>query len=360
MRIRKLGTVGLSLLLVVVLAVWLASGDVKQARDTMPDAQSVEEERAPQVQVENLQARLYRPSLMLQGELEPWRSVDISARVAATVEEILVQQGEQVTAGTVLLRLSEDNRSAVAESWRARVRKLEADLDAAQRLRSRDLTSESEILSLQSDIASARAELSAANLAVGNLTPEAPFDGIVNQRYVDEGDLIQVGTPLFSLVQTERLKALAQVPQQSVDSVSVGQAVSVNLLNGGSLEGEVSFIASAADPSTRSFPMEITVANPERKRIAGGSATLRVALPELRAHFISPAYLSLGDDGRPGVNYVDGNDEVAFSTVKLLSVTTEGAWVTGLPEELRLITRGAGFVSPGQKVRPVDRDDNRG
>ncbi len=57
---------------------------------------------------------------------------------------------------------------------------------------------------------------------------------------------------------------------------------------------------------------------------------------------------------------MDGNNRVVFATVRLLSVSTEGAWVTGLPDEIRLITRGGGFVSEGEEVIPVDRSDNRG
>lgn len=360
MNKRKLSTVGLSVLIVVVLVIWMATGDVRQSRDTMPESQSETAVELPRVQVELLQARLYQPSVRLQGQLMPWRSVAVSARVPATVQSIMVEQGQPVRRGEVLVRLSEDGRGAVVERWEARVRKLEADLAAARRLRSDNLTSQSEILTLESELAGARAELRAAQLALEHLLPAAPFDGVINARHVEEGDLVQVGSPLFDVVQTERLKGLAQVPQQSVAGLAEGQPVTVDLLDGSTLEGEVSFIASAADPGTRSFPVEITVQNPERKRIAGGSATLRIALPEVQAHFISPAYLSLGDEGRPGVTHVNDNHRVEFTHVRLLSVTTEGAWVSGLPEELRLLTRGAGFVAAGQKVEPVPAEDDRG
>ena len=60
------------------------------------------------------------------------------------------------------------------------------------------------------------------------------------------------------------------------------------------------------------------------------------------------------------MKYVDEQNQVVFRTVKLLSVSTEGAWVTGLPDEVRLITRGAGFVSEGEHVEPVDAADERG
>ncbi|MDX5388686.1 MAG: efflux RND transporter periplasmic adaptor subunit, partial [Marinobacter sp.] len=78
------------------------------------------------------------------------------------------------------------------------------------------------------------------------------------------------------------------------------------------------------------------------------------------AIFISPAYLSLDDDGRPGVKYVDDSNAVVFRNVQLLSVSTNGAWVSGLPEQIRLITRGGGFVAEGEQVEPVDRSDQRG
>ena len=159
-------------------------------------------------------------------------------------------------------------------------------------------------------------------------------------------------SPLFEVVQVERLKGLAQVPQQSVAGLEEGQPVTVDLLDGTALEGRTSL--PVLPTCTRSFPVEITVQNPERKRIAGGSATLRIALPEVQAHYF-PAYLSR-DDGRPGVTHVNDDDRVAFTHVRC-SVTTDGAWVAGLPDELRLLTCGAGFVAAGQKASRPAADD---
>ncbi|MEE2763202.1 MAG: efflux RND transporter periplasmic adaptor subunit [Pseudomonadota bacterium] len=356
----KWGSLGLALLIIVALAVWMATGEVKEARDEAPDRPARGEPELTSVQVETLSARVHEPGLLLQGQLEPWHSVLISARVPGTVESIAVGLGQRVAAGEPLLTLSEDGRQAVLARWQARVRSLEADLTAARRLRSSDLASQSELLSLESELAAASAELAAARLEVEHLTPKAPFAGIINRRDVDPGSLVQVGSPLFELVRIDRLKAAGQVPQQSAGKVDVGQPVRVDLLNGGQLDGQVTFVASAANPETRTFAVEIAVENPERQRVAGGSASLRIALPEVKAMFISPAHLSLGDDGRPGVKHVNRDNRVVFSQVELLSVATDGAWVTGLPDEIRLITRGGGFVNPGERVRPVDVAEDRG
>ncbi|OEY66945.1 efflux RND transporter periplasmic adaptor subunit [Marinobacter sp. X15-166B] len=354
------GSIGLSLLVLVVLLLWLLSGEVKTSLDRAPEAVIQPSESLMSVLVETRAARWYTPTLTLQGQLEPWRRVEISARVAGTVEALPVRQGQRVRAGEVLVQISEDNRRANVDRWRAKVNQLTADLQAADRLRSGNLVSRSEKMRLESELAASEAELGAARLALANLTPTAPFDGIVNHRRVELGSFLQVGQPLLELVQIDRLKATGQLPQQSVGAVSEGQPVNIRLLDGRHLAGEVSFVASAADPATRSFAVEVTVRNPGQERVAGGSATLAIQLPEQKAMFLSPAYLTLGDDGRPGVSYVDHHNRVVFTPVTLLSLTTEGAWVTGLPDEIRLITRGAGFVSTGQEVLPVDVDAVRG
>jgi membrane fusion protein, multidrug efflux system len=356
----KWGSLGLSLLIVIALVIWMATGEVKVASDEAPERQDSGDDQLTTVQVETLSARLHEPGLMLQGQLEPWSSVMLSAQVPGRVESLAVGLGEQVREGQTLLTIADEGRSAAVLRWQSRVRKLEADLAAARRLRASNLAAESEVLALESELVAANAELTSARQAISHLTPEAPFDGTINRKSVDTGDLVQVGSPLFQLVRVDRLKATAQIPQQSVGDVATGQAVRVDLLDGSRLSGIVTFVASAASPETRSFAVEIAVENPDRKRVAGGSASLRVALPEVKAMFISPAYLSLGDDGRPGVKYVNGENRVEFGEVKLLSVSTDGAWVTGLPDEIRLITRGGGFVSTGEQVVPVDAAEDRG
>ncbi len=356
----KWSSLGLSVVVVIALVIWMATGEIKVASTKPPAQREVTQQELARVQVTTLNAQLYEPGLLLQGQLEPWSAVTLSARVAGTVEAIEANLGDSVKAGEVLLTLSEDGRGAGVERWQARAKKLEADLAAARKLHARNLASQSEILNVESELAAARAELKGAQLSVSHLRPRAPFKGVINSKSVEAGSLVQVGSPLYELVRTDRLKAKGQVPQKSVAQVAPGQKVRVRPLDGEALDGVVTFVASAANPETRSFAVEIAVENPEQKRIAGGSANLRVALADVQATFISPAYLSLGDDGRPGVKYVDEQNRVVFRTVTLVSVSTEGAWVTGLPDEIRLITRGSGFVSEGEQVEPVDASEERG
>lgn len=349
----KWSSVGLSALLIVALLLWMVSGEFKQAETEAPEPQAQQKAELTRVEVTALDASSYRPELFVQGQLLPWRSVVVSARVSATVESMAVNLGDTVTRGQKLLTLTEDGRSAARSRWQAQVKKLTADLNAAQRLRSRNLASESDLLGLESELAAAKAELEMANQAIADLAPQAPFDGVINQKLIEEGDLVQPATALLQVVQVDRLKATAQIPQQAVHQVAEGQLVSVRLLDGHELSGRVRFLASAADSETRSFAVEMEVGNPQQRRIAGSSANLAIALPEVSAHHLSPAFLALDHMGKPGVKHLDDNNKVVFSSVRLLSISTAGAWVDGLPDRLRLITRGAGFVTEGEQVTAV-------
>lgn len=357
----KWSSAGLSLVLLVGIVLWLATGDIRSAEEQAPEpAQEEQNAGLPLVEVDRRDARTFHPMIRLQGQVEPWRRVEVNARLSGVVENMSVSLGDSVSRGDILLTLSEDDRPGSVAGARARVRKLDADLTAARKLRSRNLVSETEQMRLESELAVARADLSQANLAMGYLKPEAPFDGTINARHVETGSFVQAGDPLFELVQVDQLKVAGFVPQQRAGELSVGQEVTVTLLDGRELEGELTFVASAADSDTRSFAIEARVANPEGYRVAGGSASIRIEQPQVQALFLSPALLSLGPNGHPGVLHVNDRDRVEFTSVNLLSAGTDGAWVTGLSFPVRLITRGGGFVAQGQKVRPVAADPGAG
>lgn len=347
------GPAALAIACVLILAIWLFSGDVRVSQSEPSDVWDTPQPEPAKVQVEALDAEVFQPEVVVQGEVMPWQRVTVRARVEGTIEALPVALGGRVREDDVLVRLSEESRPQEVARAEAQLERAEADLQAASRLRGEDLASQSEFLQRKTDVSAARAALREAELALSRTNPRAPFGGVVNRRDVEAGDQVQPGEPLIELVQVSRLKVAGRVPQQKAADLEEGQTVLVDLLDGSRLSGELVFIASAADPDTRSFRVEAAVENPERRRVAGSSATLRIGLEPRLATWISPAYLSLNENGRLGVKHLDDDDQVLFSEVRLLDAGTDGAWVDGLPLRTRLITRGAGFVAEGDQVTAV-------
>lgn len=339
--------VAISLLLVL----WLLSGDSFQARDDAGADQPSAKAELAKVEVQWLEASPMQRQHVVQGQVEPWRRVELRAQVSGRVQRLDQDKGERVAAGQLLLTLSPDDRPAQVARGEAEVRQRASDVAAAKRLRERNLISANELMRLESELAKARAELDSARLQLDNTRIDAPFAGIYDQRQVELGDFVQPGQSLLTLVDIDRLKVSAQIAQQQVTQLTLGQPVRVALLDGRELAGELHFIAAAADPGSRSFRIEVKVDNPQGLRLAGASATLHIQTGETLAHRLSPALLSLDQAGRHGVKWVNAQQRVEFTPVELLSVDNQGAWVSGLPQRVALITLGQGFVEPGQQVR---------
>ncbi|GAB2934011.1 efflux RND transporter periplasmic adaptor subunit [Rheinheimera gaetbuli] len=343
----------LAIVLAVALILWLLSGDNFSAKDTPPAPQQVTQKQLPQVETRWSEAQPYQATQIAQGQVLPWRSVSIKSQQPGRVEALLKQQGDSVAQGDKLLRLSDEGRSAMLAQAKANLTLRQTELSSARTLGKAQFLSVTELTRLESELAKAEAELQSAMLAVNQTQPVAPFDGLVDRRHIEVGDLIQTGTELMQLVQIDRLKVTAQIPQQHVRALQIGQQVKIRLLDGRALSGELSFISYAADNATRSFYVEVSVANPQLWRIAGASATLDIALDSVQAHLISPALLSLDNSGQLTVAVVDAQQHVVFYPVQILTADTTGAWVSGLPARAQIITQGAGFVRAGDSVKVV-------
>src|SRR5690606_27179036 len=137
---------------------------------------------------------------------------------------------------------------------------------------------------------------------------------------------------------------------------TLGGEGSAVLVDGSEVTGKVRYISRVADQATRTFSVELAVPNPDSAIRAGVTAQLRLFAAAVRVHTLSSALLSLADDGTVGVKVVDDRDIVRFYPVQIVGSTQEGLHVTGLPERIRLITVGQGFVTEGQQVQAQDLD----
>ena len=341
----------LAILLAILLLVWLVLiGEHKRAKTDEPESTAVATNTVSAVQVRNSVAEPWSQIVVAQGQILPWRRVSLNAEVEGHVLELNKNQGDTVKAGDVLLKLSDEGRAAQLKQAKANLEYAKLELEGAKSLKTSNFTSETELSGLKSALASAEAQLELAQLAYDYGKPKAPFDGIVDRRHIEIGDQVNKDTPLFDVVQIDKLRVTAYIPQQRISLLTLGQNVSLSLLNGQSFEGQLIFISAAADEATRSYYIEVAVDNPERLRIAGASATINLPTEPVMSHSVSPALLSLDQNGKPGLFTVSNDNKVEYFQVELLSIGKQ-AVVAGLPDTTRIITVGAGFVKEGQAVQ---------
>tara|TARA_R110002049_G_scaffold218256_3_gene389727 strand:- start:824 stop:1957 length:1134 start_codon:yes stop_codon:yes gene_type:complete len=346
----------LASLLVLALVIWLAFGNFQRFQTTAPEA-SPRNESGPRVEVVEQQSTPFIPQQIIQGQLTAERETTLRANVAGFVAEKPVAQGSRVKAGDTLLVLDNDALPEQLQQARDELAVAEAEYAGARNLRQRELISQPELLRLQSSLSASAASVAQLQKQLDDSRPTAPFDGVIDRVQVEVGDLLQPGEEWAQLVDDRRLKGAAWVSQQQVGDLSEGLPVTARLLNGDHLEGELTFISHRAEEATRTFYIEATLDNPAGKRLAGGSAELTITLPPRQVHTLSPALLSLNSEGQLAVKHLDENNEVQQTAVELVSADIQHAYVTGLPDPLRLITLGAGMVDTGETVTPVPAED---
>jgi len=350
-------------LITLVTVAWVASGVIRpdgslraQEPDLRPPQAVHHEAPAPRVRVRVLHAQEREDTLVVLGETRASRTVEVRAETGGRVEDVPVPEGAVVTAGTVLARLAMDDRQARLGEAQAAVARWEDRVSGDERLVRGSYTSRQTLMESRASLEAARAAMAAIQLDIARVEMTAPFDGVLETRLVEVGNFVSVGDPVAKVVDLDPMTVVAHIAEADIGRVAQGQPGTARLVNGRTVAGQVSYVARVADGVTRTFAVELEIPNADGAIPEGMTAELRLPLSRSRAHSISPAVLSLDDEGRIGVKIVDDDNRVVFHPVTMAGDDAGLLWVEGLPDPVQLIIVGQEFVSPGQQVEPVAED----
>ncbi|RFC64100.1 efflux RND transporter periplasmic adaptor subunit [Fulvimarina endophytica] len=350
----------LALLFVLALVGWMGSGYLAEE----PAAPVAETPRAKASQPFTVEAFRSTAKPVVQfvsaeGQARPDRQTPVRAKTGGTIEEIAARKGQFLNEGDLIARIALDDRSAQIAQAEAELARRQGDFDRVSGLVERGYATTAELGQVRAELAVAEASLATIRQSEGDTAIRAPITGTLENFDLDLGEFIAAAAEIGVQIDTDPLTVEVQVAQQSIGQIQLGQKAQVNFITGVSREGEVTYVATNASASTRTFPVEITIPNPDREIPAGISAQVRIPVGETPAHFLSAAILALGPNGELGIKAVDDQSRVKFYPAELVRAETDGIWVTGLPESLSIISVGQGFVSDGEPVnaKAPSKDD---
>jgi len=351
-----------SIFIAVVIAVaataWIVSGQFgdTEGNTSVSNPQASEKTVAAPliaVRVKTVQAQIRTGYVLVNGRTEESRRVTLRAETRGPIVNVPGEEGHTLESGDVVARQKVEDRKARMAEAQALVRQREIEYKAAAQLAKKGFRSGTKLAEARAKLDAARAKTKSMSIDLSRTTIRAPFRGVLEKRNVEKGDFVKAGDKIASFVDLDPILAVGYVSERDVGALRVGRPGKVTMFDGTVVDGTVRYIASVADKKTRSFRVEMKIPNPDHRIRAGLTGELTLPLAEIYAHVVSPAVLTLADDGRIGVRVVDPTDIVRFVPVKILSHTPDGLWVTGLRNRDRLITVGHEFVKAGQKVRPV-------
>ncbi len=317
----------------------------RQARDGM------------QVVVRRSVAEVRPLFLSLSGRTEAARTVTVRAQVTGSVTLAPAVEGRRVAAGDLLCGLNVDGAGARVREAEATAKQKQLDHNAAVKLAEDGWASEARVATTKAALDAANATLEVARADLARTTLRAPFDGVFEKRQAQEGAFMGPGDACGTVVQLDPVLVVAEASERNAGQVRVEAPARLRLSDGQEALGRVRYVARTANTQTRTFRVEVEIANPGHVIPVGRAAEVRIQTGQGDAHRVSPSLLTLDAQGRIGLRYLDVGGIVNFAPADVVEETPDGVWVAGLPREALIVAEGQDVVRPGLRATPVLREE---
>lgn len=313
-------------------------------------------------------------TLQAVGTVVPVASVDVRAQVTGLVTKVLVQDGQNVKAGQVLLTLDARADEANVAKVRAQMTKDQASLADAKRqlARAQDLvaknfisqgaadTNQSTVDAMAATVAADKAALDVALLSLSYSQVRAPSSGRLGAVAVSPGSAVQANvTPLVTLTQLNPINIGFSLPQSQLQGLVTGlqnggAKVRARLPNAPSdLEGRLVFVDNALDAATGTVKARARFDNPSDTLWPGAFVNVSLQTDTLRDVLVVPA-AAVVQTQRGTIVYVVVDGKAALKPIQVLAMQGDVAAVTGIQDGDRVVIEGRQNLRPDSPV--VERD----
>ncbi len=334
--------------------------------DATSDQGALAEENVRVVNVEVTPVRHARFTgfIRVTGEVEALNDVTISAEETGRVTEFLARKGQWVGSGDPIARLEDDFLSAQVDEARAAAQLAKEEWERQRQLWEEDSVG-TELIYLQrkyqAQIAAAR--LSQLESRLARTVISSPVAGIFDDNYLEVGEMALPGQRVVRVVSTSTVKVTAGVPERYARSVQRGDSavVTFDIFPDQEFVGRVNFVGTSVDQSSRTFPIEILLSNPEGMMKPAMVANIRVEREQLENIISVPQQVVLRSANGYKVFVVEnqGGVDVARARDVILGPPSSNTVVIeqGLSVGDLLVTLGQQLVDEGSRVRVVNRDE---
>lgn len=291
----------------LVLALATATGCERGSADAPPQAEPVVS--LGQENVMRVRPLTLESGPLISGTLQARLLATARAEVGGAILEMKAEQGEPVKKGQLLARIDDAGLrdQLLAARSAVRVARNALQVARAEEQRNASLAKQGVITrrdaertqlgraQAEGQLADARARLVLAQEQLGRTRVVAPMDGVVSERQANAGDIVQPGTPLFTVVDPSSLRLEASVPAEFLGQLKADTPVSFSVTGyaNRTFTGRIERINPVVDPSTGQVRIYVTIPNTEQALMAGLYAQGRVASQRREALAVPVAAVDL-------------------------------------------------------------------
>jgi RND family efflux transporter MFP subunit len=311
----------------------------------------------------------------VSGNLEAKRAATIRAEVSGSVLRTEADEGARVQRGELLASLDDTAVRDAYLSARSQVRTTESALEVARRnadraerlsdagaIPDRDLESARlDRTNAEGALADAKARLASATKQLEDTRIRAPFSGVVSERQANAGDVVQVGTALFTVVDPAMLRLDAGVPAEQIGRLRVGTPVEFQVSGiNRRFVGRIARINPVVDSRTRQIRIYVDIPNPDAQLAAGLFAEGRVAMDTKRA--VAVPVTAVDSRGTTPVLHLLKAGRVREAPIKLGvrdDVAEMVEVLSGLANGDTVLLGSAQGITEGSRVRVLQEEAGR-
>ncbi len=295
-------------------------------------------------------------AIRISGLTEADKRAVLATRAGGIIAELPVTEGDRVKTGQTILVLAEEGQQAALELAQQLVKQREAELEAARRLAKTGTMPKLQLDTAVSALAQAQSQLKAAQAELDRLTVVAPFDGLIDKVNVEIGSAAPQGTQVATLLSLDPVVVKGEVSERDLRFVRTGDKAEAKMVNGEAMTGEVRYIGREATPTTRTFRVEIAIANPDDKIPAGMTSEIVLRGETADSVVLPRSVVTLSAKGDLGIRAVDKDNKVVFVPIDIVDDMENGLVLGGIAADARVIVAGQELVTEGETVKPVAAD----
>lgn len=305
------------------------------------------------VEVYETKSQKYTRFIEITGTSEPYQMVKLAARTETQVEKILHDRGDPVDIGDILLNLDKEERAEAVEAAKFDLKRAQTLYKAASNLNQQGFRANTSLESRRAELAMAKTALKHAKNDLTYTEVSSPIQGVIEERHVEVGDYVKAGDILYDIVSYGKYKIIAHVSQKDRNFVSLKDTAFATLANAQEVSGTITFIATNAHPTTRTYKVEIEVISQEPIP-TGMSAKVRIPTKTTTAYLLPYASMVLNDEGLLGAFILDSSNTTNFKTINPIDDNGNGFFLTGLKgDNVEVVVKGQSSLVEGEKVQKI-------
>ena len=345
-----------AIIILLITIGWIASGQFEKTKykpeNSQQNIESNKEnvEQSIYVRTELSQSKKINKTIKIQGQTTANKIIKIKSETSGKIVSLNKKVGEKINKGELIFKISEKDLLLNLEKTKSKFEESTIEFNAENKLFQAGLSSDSKLAKAKSNLTDAKSNYDFIKNEIDKTNIIAPYNGILTSDHLEAGEFVQVGTTLSTFVELDPMLVVGYVSEKELKNISLNSNSKVTTSLNENLNGLISYISPKAEEDTRTFRIEITLANPNYKIKDGLTASIEIQGEEIYAHKISPSILSLRDDGSIGIKVIDESNIVNFYNIEVVSDTNNGMWITGIPDSSNIIVVGQEYAPIGEFV----------